>query len=931
MTPTANDHDAAPTLAEDSARVAEVVRRQYGLDGRVRALPGERDRNFRLVTEQGDGYVIKVHAPGADPAELDLQDAALLHLAGHPVPRLIPSLDGRRSVTVTWDDGPRIVRVLTWLAGRPWADVEPTEALLHDLGRQVAAIDAALSDFTHPAMGRDLVWNLTSAPRVAKLAALLDDDLMPLVTEVFDRYAEHVVPRLAALPHQVVHNDANELNILVDDDGGIAGLIDFGDLVWTPRVCGLGVALAYAMQGHADPLRAVLPLVRGYDEVAPLRTDELAVLFDLARTRLAMSLCMSAHQHANDPGNDYLLVSRNGVADVLRKLAGTSPDLAHFALRDAVGFAANPAARAVRRHFTSGEARPVSVLDEVHLGGRHGERTREGVRLGRDLRTDASVTVRCPLPAVVHAVRGDTVTLAHRTDDDVPFWTLYRGVTGPLRPGGVLAPGDPLGATNGKNLRLHLLTHLPDRVPDLVEAAEADLWTSVSIDPNLLLGHRGGGAARTGRDAAALAVRRRTNFSRALGLSYSEPLHIVRGEGAYLYDEADRPWLDMVNNVCHVGHCHPRVVEAVSRQVALLNTNTRYLHESVVAYAHRLVELLPDPLRVCFFVNSGSEANDLALRLASAHTGARDVLVLDHAYHGHLSSQVALSPYKFDGPGGQGGPTTTHVCELPDPYRGRLRAGRDDDLGPRYAAPVASHLATLKSRGLRPAAFFAESLQSCGGQIVYPDGYLRAAFEHVRQAGGVCVADEIQVGLGRVGRHFWGFETQDAVPDIVTLGKPLGNGHPLAAVVTTPEIARSFETGMEYFNTFGGNPVSAEAGLAVLDVIQDERLQANARARGDQLLAGLRRLRERHPLIGDVRGEGLFIGIELSLPGRAPATAQAAAVKEAVKARGVLISTDGPDANVLKIKPPLVLTEADCDLFLDVLADAMIQVEAHIQ
>ncbi|WP_158557942.1 aminotransferase class III-fold pyridoxal phosphate-dependent enzyme [Spongiactinospora gelatinilytica] len=933
MTPTANDHGAAPTLAEDSARVAEIVRRQYGLDGRVRALPGERDRNFRLVTEHGDGYVIKVHAPGADPAELDLQDAALLHLAGHPVPRLVASLDGRRSVTVTWDDGPRIVRVLTWLAGRPWADVEPTEALLHDLGRQVAGIDRALRDFTHPAMGRDLVWNLTSAPRVAKLAALLDDELLPLVTEVFDRYAEHVAPRLAALPHQVVHNDANELNILVDDDGGIAGLIDFGDLVWTPRVCGLAVALAYAMQGHADPLRAVLPLVRGYDEVAPLRTDELAVLFDLARTRLAMSLCMSAHQHANDPGNDYLLVSRQGVAEVVRKLTGTSPDLAHFALRDAVGFPANPAARAVRRHFTSGAARPFPMLDEVHLAGRHGERTPEGVRLGRDLRTDGPATVRCPLPAVVHAVRGDAVTLAHRTEDGVPFWTLYRGLApaGPPRPGGELAPGAPLGTTSGTDLRLHLLTHLPDRVPDTAPAAEADLWKSVSIDPNLLLGHRGGSAARTGRDAAALAARRRTNFSRALGLSYGEPLHIVRGEGAYLYDEADRPWLDLVNNVCHVGHCHPRVVEAVSRQVALLNTNTRYLHESVVEYAHRLVELLPDPLRVCFFVNSGSEANDLALRLATAHTGARDVLVLDHAYHGHLSSQVALSPYKFDGPGGQGGPTTTHVCELPDPYRGRLRAGRDDDLGPRYAASVAAHLTTLASRGLRPAAFFAESLQSCGGQIVYPDGYLRTAFEHVRQAGGVCVADEIQVGLGRVGRHFWGFETQDAVPDIVTLGKPLGNGHPLAAVVTTPEIARSFETGMEYFNTFGGNPVSAEAGLAVLDVIQDEHLQANARARGDQLLAGLRGLRERQPLIGDVRGEGLFIGIELSLPGRAPATGHAAAVKEAVKARGVLISTDGPDGNVLKIKPPLVLTEADCDLFLDVLADAMIQVEAHMQ
>ncbi len=311
-------------------------------------------------------------------------------------------------------------------------------------------------------------------------------------------------------------------------------------------------------------------------------------------------------------------------------------------------------------------------------------------------------------------------------------------------------------------------------------------------------------------------------MSQALSLAYREPLHIVRGRGAYLYDADGRAYLDLVNNVAHVGHCHPRVVEAGARQMAELNTNTRYLHGSVIDYARALAATLPDPLHVCFFVNSGSEANDLALRLAAAHTGREDVVVLDHAYHGHLRSQIALSPYKFNGAGGTGRPRRTHVAALP-------------------TAPDA--LESLHAQIDAPAAFFAESLQGCGGQIVYPAGYLTAAFEAVRAAGGVCVADEVQVGFGRIGEHFWGFELDGVVPDIVTLGKPIGNGHPLGAVVTTPEIAASFVTGMEYFNTFGGNPVSAEIGLAVLDVIADERLQAHAL--DDGLAAARRAARDR--------------------------------------------------------------------------------------
>jgi 4-aminobutyrate aminotransferase-like enzyme len=402
-----------------------------------------------------------------------------------------------------------------------------------------------------------------------------------------------------------------------------------------------------------------------------------------------------------------------------------------------------------------------------------------------------------------------------------------------------------------------------------------------------------------------------------LSLSYREPLHIVRGYGAFLYASDGRRYLDMVNNVCHVGHCHPRVVRAISRQAAVLNTNTRYLHRNIVELAERLTSLLPAPLEVAFFVNSGSEANDLALRLARTFTRRKDTLVLDGSYHGNLTSLIEVSPYKFDGPGGEGAPGYVHKLDMPDGYRGRYRRS-DPAHGERYVEDVKRVLSTLASRGTPVGAVIAEAILSCGGQVVLPPGYLAALFREVRSAGGVAISDEVQIGFGRVGSRFWGFDAEDAMPDIVTMGKPFGNGHPLAAVVTTREVARSFQTGMEYFNTFGGNPVSCAAGLAVLDVLEDENLKENARAMGELLLEGIRSLKDRHPILGDVRGRGLFLGFELvrdpvSLE---PAASEATTLVNRMKEEGILVTTEGPHHNVIKIKPPLVFDRGSAELFL---------------
>ena len=401
-------------------------------------------------------------------------------------------------------------------------------------------------------------------------------------------------------------------------------------------------------------------------------------------------------------------------------------------------------------------------------------------------------------------------------------------------------------------------------------------------------------------------------LGRNLSIAYRNPVKIVRGEMQYLFDESGRRFLDAYNNVAHVGHCNPRVVEAGQRQMALLNTNTRYLSDNVLNLAERIIATLPEKLNTCFFVNSGSEANELALRLARAHTGAIDLIVLDHAYHGNTTTMIDISPYKHDGPGGIGPPAWVHKVPLPDLYRGLYR-GVGPEIASLYSQHVVAVINSLWTTDKKLCGFIAESLPSVGGQILLPESYLGQVYSVVRAAGGVCIADEVQTGYGRVGSHFWGFERYGVVPDIVVLGKPIGNGHPLGAVITTKEIAQSFNNGMEFFSTFGGNNVSAAIGTAVLEVVLDERLQAHAASTGEQLLNELRKLMKHHSCIGEVRGTGFFIGVELVEHRETlePATELADRVVNEMRERAILLGTDGPFHNVIKIRPPMPFSAGD--------------------
>ncbi len=800
-----------PSFTEKDA--IQIASDYYGIDAEAKSLPGEIDKNFLLTTGEKK-FVLKIHNPQTPREEIEFQNAALRHLKDFEgTPHIIPNKDGEELFVY---DGKYLVRMVSYLEGSLFADAPVrTPNLLRQLGAFMAQVDPALNGFEHPAMHRtEFMWNLARAdeeitPRLSSLRALRqaqDEAISPndeetatlptvarsdMVQKVLERFNRRVKPALQDLRWQVIHNDANDYNILLND-GMVTGLLDFGDMLYAPRVADVAITAAYALLGTDDPVESAAHVVAGYHSVSALTATEVSLLYDLICARLAVSVAISSERATQSP---LPSLPPKGEGTQLSPPRGEMSDRTEGGWDDYHQISAKPAWEALEKLLA------VDAEDATQLIGS-----------------------MCP-------PRSGSQTESSQNQER-------------------LAP-------------------------------------------------------------QAIIQKRQISLNPALSLSYDNPLHIVRGQGQFLYDEKGTAYLDCVNNVCHVGHSHPRVVAALAGQAAALNTNTRYLHENIVRLAERLTATMPAPLEVCFFVNSGSEANDLALRLARAYTGQKDMLVLEGGYHGNLTSLVDISPYKFDGRGGTGAPDWVHKLTLPCAYRGIYR---DDDTPiARYSADAQAAIDAVEDAGRGIAAYISESIIGTGGQVVFPDGYLAAIYARTRAAGGVCIADEVQHGFGRFGTDFWGFQAHGVVPDIVTMGKPFGNGHPLAAVVTTPEIAAAFNNGMEYFNTFGGNPVSSAVGLAVLDVIEQEGLQKNALHVGRFLKEGLLELRERYPLIGDVRGEGLFLGIEL-VTDRAtlePASAETHRLVEEMRNRQILLSVDGPLHNIVKIKPPMVFTKDD--------------------
>tara|TARA_B100000401_G_scaffold423399_1_gene351247 strand:+ start:24 stop:1436 length:1413 start_codon:yes stop_codon:yes gene_type:complete len=441
---------------------------------------------------------------------------------------------------------------------------------------------------------------------------------------------------------------------------------------------------------------------------------------------------------------------------------------------------------------------------------------------------------------------------------------------------------------------------------------QIDVWKDLCPDPNLLFKSKNLGLDKS-NSPEELIKHRKNHLGKSLKLHYDEPLYIVRGEGVYLMDNNGRKYLDTVNNVAHVGHENESVVEKGKSQMSILNTNSRYLHKNINELSKELLKTLPSKLSVVHFVNSGSEANELAIRMMKSHTGQSDIIVSEHGYHGNTNICVDISSYKFDGKGGSGAPENTHVIPIPNNFRGKYRGANS---GKKYVMEVEKCIKKIKSKKRGLGGFIIEPILSCGGQVELPKGFLKDTYNLVRKNGGVCISDEVQVGCGRLGKSFWGFEIHNVVPDIITIGKPLGNGHPIGAVVCSKQIAESFANGMEFFNTFGGNPVSCCIGTEVLRFVKKEKLQENSKYIGEYLKGELNKLSKKFKIIGDIRGQGLFLGIEFVDSEMNPLKEETVYIVNRLKKFGILSSVDGPENNVIKIKPPLTFNKHNCDMFI---------------
>jgi len=908
-----------------------------------------------------------------------------------PVPRLYPSITGRFAVELSDDHGqPATLRVMSWLPGRTLAEApHHSPTLLRELGQTAGRISAGLASMPAPDQSGTHEWDLRRARQIveASIDAVAETDRRSHVETALAWYDRI---DLTDLPQGVVHHDLNDANILVsyDDDGDlrISGVVDVGDALHTVRVAEVAIAVAYAMVRKDDPLRAATEVVAGFYAAAPLTAQELAVVYPLALARLCMN-AVTWSQRIVDSGSDYGRSRMRHTWPTLARLVQIHPVVAEAAFRlacdlpkteaetrlaavsDAAAGSQFQSAALVdlrpasdlfdERDWTSAtdvaaaltETRDVSdaPLYVPHLTAsmlRAAQRavgTAEPatVQLGAAVLAPAGTVVLAPLAGQVER-RADPLVLRHE-QDGLAFRSCWWGISPSLNPGEHIAAGHPLGPIAapsgpgtavgenllGSGLQVQLvasagLASMPP--PRFIRAADRASWQRISPDPAALLGLSS--APATEPTIEQVLASRRQHIASSQRHYYREPMNLVRGRDVWFYDEDARAYLDSLNNVTHVGHAEPRITAAATHQLRKLNTNSRFVYPQIASYTEKLMATLPAPLEVVFLVGSGSEANDLALRIARQVTGRQHILNIDGAYHGNTGWVTGISPNRYKGPGGQGAPPTTHEVTIPDRYRGPY--GYDDpQAGPKYAAQAAAVIERISGDGRRPAAFIAESLMGTAGNIVHPPQYLADSFAAARRAGALCISDEVQVGVGRLG-PWWGFQLQQVIPDIVTMGKPLGNGHPLAAVVTTRAIADAFDTGMKYFNTFGGNPVSCAIGEMVLDIVSRDNLRERAVAVGGYFADSLRQLQSRHELIGDVRAEGLYLGVELvrDRTSKEPARDEAFAITEMAKERGVIVFPNGVYDNVLKIKPPMTFARHHVDLYVEALDDILSRLEA---
>ncbi len=944
--------------------VAErLLRDGYGLTGRITSLGSQQDANFALTTGSGERYVLKVTNPVIPAEELLLQHEAMQHVAGHgavAVPRVVAALDGSDVQSVVVDGTTACARVVSYLDGEPVMDSRYlAPSVIGRLGKLAADVVSALVTFTHPAATRSLQWDLRLAAEVVDdLAHFVEDPARrDRVLDVARRARDALAPVAGDLPQQVIHADITDNNVVFETarDGRAVptGVIDFGDVMHSWRVGELAVLCASLLHHRGASPVSVLPAVRAFHAEQALSRAEATALWPLVLLRAAALVVSGQQQATINPTNDYAVSALEHEWRILTVGDSVPIGVMQAAVLDATGHPAlweavpdggsllpgvEPTDTAVVDFsFANDDLHPGSwqdpgaesaLMDRARRRGgsvvaaRHGEhrltractdrdRSSPTLALGVELSLHDPHRLVAPWPGHLHRTGDGALALV----GDGPSLILDRvAVSGEERQ---VDSGETIGTTTEHPLWVQLSWVGPEAqrfvTPELAAA-----WLAACPDPATLL------PVPTAQPspARALVERRADSVATVQEHYYADPPRIEVGWRQHLVDVQAQSYLDMLNNVTILGHGHPRLASAVQAQWQRLNTNSRFNYASVVELSERLTALLPDALDTVFLVNSGSEADDLALRLAWAATGRRDVVSVREAYHGWTDATDAISTSVADNPGAlDSRPDWVHTVEAPNVYRGLYRG----DQAHRYAEDAVAQIAELARSGRPPAAFICEPFYGNAGGLPLPEGYLQHVYAAVREAGGLCIADEVQVGYGRLGTWFWGFEQQRVVPDVVTVAKGMGNGHPLGAVVTTRAIAERYRSQGYFFSSAGGSPVSSVVGVTVLDVLRDERLQENAEDVGGYLKQRLLGLAERHPLIGAVHGAGLYLGLELvrDRVTLEPATEETAAICERLRELGVIVQPTSDRMCVLKIKPPLCLTRASADLFVDALDETL--------
>lgn len=952
------DYFARPALARpavDLPAARELAAHRFALTGELRELGSQQDRNY-LVDEGDRRVVLKVSNAAFGDAELEAQGAAgsALVAAGIPAPRVIPAPGGAAITPLTVDDTEVRVRLLEYVEGEPLSDHGPfSPAEARRLGALAARVTRALAPLDHPGLAQRTQWNLRDATETVRLLAdhIPDAGRRARVTALTAAAAAALEPLAPRLRSQAIHGDVTDDNVVACPDGDW-GVIDLGDVATSWLVAEIAVTCASVIHHNPrDPLVA-LDAVAGFHAEVPLTDDEVAALWPLVQLRAATLVASGEHQVALEPDNAYAATNRRQewrsfelaesldpslVLALLRHrltpgaaapldLGGRLLDATDATLLDlsttsplldgGAWLEAGIEERLLAAHAPAVTAWGVPRLSRARIRSRRGVPT---VPLGVQLTVGSPTPVTAPAGGTVRR-EGDALVLATA---DYDLW--LEGLDATTAAEGEVARGQQLGILSPAPAVLTVqLSRVPGpRPPLVVPPAVATAARAVCPDPSPLLGRAAptdDPAATAAATAAEVLATRDAHFAAVQEHYFAAPPRIERGWREHFVDTDGQSALDMVNNVATAGHAHPRLVAAVARQWALHNTNSRFHYAAVAEFSARLADLAPEGLDAVFLVNSGSEAVDLAVRLATVATGRETVVAVREAYHGWTIGSDAVSSSIGDNPRAlETRPAWVRLADAPNTFRGTHRGA---DAGPRYLADLERDLERWEAEGARIGAFLAEPVYGNAGGVLLPDGYLAGAYAMIRARGGLCIADEVQVGYGRLGAYFWGHEQQGVTPDIITVAKAMGNGHPLGAVITTREIAEAFAAEGSLFSSAGGSPVSCVVGSTVLDIMRDEALVERARMVGGHLRDRLLDLQRRHPIIGAVHGLGLYLGVELvrSRETLEPATAEAAAICEAMLDEGCIVQPTGDFKNILKIKPPLVLERESADWFADALA-----------